>query len=84
VVKLYERQDIFGGIASRAEIRPQGLRNAVVWADAVRDSRNTVHYGVQPAMRNSYEKVGALLIGAVAHLRILYLVIQAAEESVSA
>lgn len=82
VVKLYERQDIFGAIARRAEIRPQDLRNSVVWADAVRDSRNTVHYGVQPAMRNSYEKVGALLIGAVAHLRILYLVIQAAEESV--
>lgn len=79
VVKLYERNEIFGEVAKRSNVRPQDLRNSTVWADVVRDSRNTVHYGVEPAMSNSYEKVGALLIGAVTHLRILYRVIEAAK-----
>jgi hypothetical protein len=78
VVKLYERHDICGALWARAGVRPQDLRNAVIWADTVRDSRNTVHYGVQPAMRNSYDKVAVLLVAAVAHLRVLYLIINAA------
>jgi hypothetical protein len=49
----------------------QDLRNAVLWADAVRESRNSVHYGVNPCLPNTYEKVAALLIGAVPHLRLL-------------
>lgn len=80
VIKLYERQDIFGEVGAQAKVRLQDLRGAVIWADAVRESRNTVHYGVQPSMRNSYEKVGVLLIGAVAHLRLLYLLINASKE----
>ena len=50
----------------------QDLRNAVIWADAVRESRNSVHYGVKPEMPNTYEKLAALLIGSVPHLRLIY------------
>jgi len=31
--------------------------------DVVRDSRNAVHYGADPAMGNTYEKVASLLMG---------------------
>jgi len=61
----------------------QDLRNSVIWADAVRDSRNSVHYGATPAMPNSYEKVAALLISAVPYLRILYRIHDAVDTLVS-
>ncbi len=71
-LRLYERADVFGAIHKTSGVTIQDLRNAVIWADGVRESRNSVHYGVQPSMPNTYEKVAALLIGAVPHLRLLY------------
>ncbi len=72
VIAIYERQDVFGTIAKVSGIRLEELRSVAVWSDAVRDSRNTIHFGVQPSTPNTYEKVAALLIGAVPHIRILY------------
>lgn len=69
---LYERADIFKTLHQQSGVTIQDLRNAVIWADGVRESRNSVHYGVHPSMPNTYEKVAALLIGAVPHLRLLY------------
>jgi hypothetical protein len=69
---LYERADIFKALHQDSGVTIQDLRNAVIWADGVRESRNSVHYGVHPSMPNTYEKVAALLIGAVPHLRLLY------------
>jgi len=80
VLKLYERKDVFGPIYKGSGYGIRDLRNAVIWADAVRESRNSVDYGVEPSMSNSYEKVAALLIGAVPHLKILYAVIGSAEK----
>ena len=71
-VKLYQRKDIFDNIHKVSGVKPQDLNNAMVWADAVRESRNSVHYGVEPSMPNTYEKIAALLIGGVPHLRLLY------------
>lgn len=71
-VKLYQRKDIFDNIHKVSGVKPQDLNNAMVWADAVRESRNSVHYGVEPLMPNTYEKIAALLIGGVPHLRLLY------------
>ena len=51
----------------------------MIWGDAVRESRNSIHYGVNPAMSNTYEKVAALLIGAVPHLKLVYRLRAAAE-----
>jgi len=56
------------------------LREVINWSSVVRDSRNAVHYGADPATQNTYEKVAALLLGAVPNLRILYAIRQAAEE----
>ena len=78
-VKLYQRVDIFDNIHKMSGVKPQDLNNAVVWADAVRESRNSVHYGVEPSMPNTYEKIAALLIGGVPHLRLLYRIRAAAK-----
>ena len=78
-VEFYKRKDIFESLHKTSEIKPQVLSNVVVWADAVRESRNSVHYGVKPSLPNSYEKIAALLIGAVPHLRVLYKIRAAAK-----
>jgi len=76
---LYAKGDLFESVYRASAYKAKDLHNAIVWADAVRESRNSVHYGVKPSMPNSYEKVAALLIGAVPHLKMLYAIISAAE-----
>ena len=78
-LRLYEKSDIFGDVYTKSDVKIQDLRNAVIWADCVRESRNSVHYGVEPSMPNTYEKVAALLIGAVPHLRLLYQILCAVD-----
>ncbi len=70
--QLYQRADIFDNLHKTCGVKPQDLNNVIVWADAVRESRNSVHYGAEPSMPNTYEKIAALLIGGVPHLRLLY------------
>ncbi len=70
--QLYQRADIFDNLHKTCGVKPQDLNNVMVWADAVRESRNSVHYGAEPSMPNTYEKIAALLIGGVPHLRLLY------------
>lgn len=66
-----------------AGVTPKALSSILLWSDEVRDSRNSIHYGVHPATPNSREKLAALLLGAVPHFRTLYKAIEAAKESVS-
>lgn len=80
IVKLYERQDIFLPLTEKSNIRLQELRISATWSDTVRDSRNTIHFGVEPSTSNTYEKVAALLLGAVPNFRILYSLKSAADE----
>ena len=72
VLKAYERKDIFGDLYKISGVRPLELKSCVVWSDSVRESRNSIHYGANPAMTNSYEKVAALLIGTVPNLKTIY------------
>lgn len=72
VVKLYEDSHLPKEVQEQSGIKLQDLRNTMVWADGVRESRNSIHYGAEPAMSNCYEKVAAFLIGAVPYLRIIY------------
>ncbi|MBU0508883.1 hypothetical protein KKH27_08620, partial [bacterium] len=65
VLTMFDRQDIFSPLSALSGIKPRELRAVAVWSDAVRDSRNTIHFGVSPATQNTYEKVAALLIGTV-------------------
>jgi hypothetical protein len=70
--QLYQRTDVFENLHKESGVKPQDLNNVVIWADAVRESRNSVHYGAEPSMPNTYEKIAVLLIGSVPHLRLLY------------
>jgi len=79
VVQLYQRSDIFGDLHVASGVKASDLQNVAVWADAVRDSRNSIHYGATSALTNTYEKVAALLIGAVPHLKLLYRILAAAK-----
>lgn len=72
VISMYEHQEIFAPVTKACGIRLQELRSVAVWSDAVRESRNTIHFGVQAAVPNTYEKLTALLIGAVPNVRVLY------------
>jgi hypothetical protein len=83
VITIYDHQELFGSIAKVSGVRLQELRTVAIWSDAVRDSRNTIHFGVAPTTPNTYEKVAALLIGAVPHIRILYRIKEAADASAS-
>jgi hypothetical protein len=78
VLKLYEHSGL-QPVKEHSGVDDNDLKQALVWSDVVRESRNVVHYGVQPPTANTYEKVAAVLIGAIPHLRILYRVYNAAE-----
>ena len=79
VQTIYADQVIFASMSQASGIKPLDLKGVTVWSDAVRDSRNTIHFGVASAIPNTYEKVAALLIGAVPHIRLLYLLKGAAD-----
>ena len=81
VIELYEHKEVFGVIQKRSKVKIQDLKNVVIWADSVRESRNSIHYGVESAMPNNYEKVAALLIAAVSHFRVIYKIFAETEQS---
>jgi hypothetical protein len=72
VLTLCDRADLFGPIMDASGIRKQELAAVAQWSDLVRDSRNTIHFGVTPAMPNTYEKVAALLLGVAQNMRVIY------------
>jgi hypothetical protein len=72
VLRMFDRQDVFNSLSVSTGIKPKELRTVAVWSDSVRDSRNTIHFGVSPATPNTYEKVAALLIGAAPNVKTLY------------
>jgi hypothetical protein len=81
VLKAYENRNVFGDIYRASGYKPSDLKSCVIWGDAVRESRNSIHYGAEPSMTNSYEKVSALLIGAVPNLKVIYSIIGACNEN---
>lgn len=72
VLTIFNHQEDFGALASKASVRLADLRAAATWSDTVRDSRNTLHFGVSPATPNTYEKVTVLLLASVPNIRLLY------------
>jgi len=48
-----------------------------VWAHAVRDARNSIHYGVAASLENDYETVAVLILSAVPNLRLVYRLMRA-------
>jgi hypothetical protein len=80
VIELYEHKEVFGVIQKKSKVKVQDLKNVVIWADSVRESRNSIHYGVESALPNNYEKVAALLIAAVSHFRVIYRIFAETEQ----
>jgi hypothetical protein len=72
VIQLYERRDLFPDFARNSGVNLQDLKDAALWSDAVRDSRNTIHFGNSPSIPNTYEKVAALILGATPVFRDIY------------
>jgi hypothetical protein len=79
VLELYEKQDLFAELGRESKVKLEDLRNAVIWADCVRESRNVVHYGNQPSIPNDFEKVVALLLGAPDHFKKIYKLMEVAK-----
>jgi hypothetical protein len=80
VMELYEKQDLFANLSRQSKVKLEDLRNAVIWADCVRESRNVVHYGNQPSIPNDFEKVAALLLGAPDHFKMIYRLMEMANK----
>jgi hypothetical protein len=67
-----KNKEALGDILKKSGYRWSALLNCMVWAQCVRESRNSIHYRTEPAMSNSYEKVAALMMGAVPHIKVLH------------
>jgi hypothetical protein len=80
VLDIYEKQDMFEDLSKKSKIKLEDLRNAVTWADCVRESRNVVHYGMKPILPNNFEIVATLLLAAPAHFKLVYKLITTASE----
>ncbi len=75
----YQDQQTFHDLGSSTGIKPDELRIVAEWSDTVRDSRNTIHFGISPVTPNTFEKVSVLLLGAPQYIRVLYRIKVAAE-----
>jgi hypothetical protein len=80
VVEIFRSSPALNALSEKIGLGWKHLQQVAVWSDVVRDSRNTIHFGVAPALANTYEKVGVLLIAAVPHLRVLYKLKEKADE----
>jgi hypothetical protein len=76
VLELYAHPEL-KPVRENSQVDEKDLKQVLVWSDVVRESRNVIHYAVQAPTANTYEKVAALLLGAVPHLRIIYRVYDA-------
>lgn len=73
VVRLFtDRQDLFKELSKNSQVSLIMLREAQIWSDVIRDSRNAIHFGVEPRTPNTYEKTSTLLYSAITHLGSIY------------
>ncbi|MEK3864625.1 hypothetical protein MHH60_14215 [Paenibacillus sp. FSL H7-0716] len=79
-VKLYDRQDWFKPLKIDSGIDLNTIREIQNWTDIIRDSRNAIHFGAQPATPNTYEKASIMFIAAVKNLRSLYKLKESADK----
>lgn len=81
VVQHYGDKTACAGLWQKSGVAPKALLPIVVWSDVVGDSRNSVHYGVDPTTPNTREKLAALLLGAVPFFRMMYSVVESVDPS---
>ena len=79
--ETYEDKALFGNIYKETGINLNRFKSLVVYSDALRDSRNAIHYGAVPVMENTYDKVAVLLMGIIPNLNTLGNIIDECEKS---
>jgi hypothetical protein len=81
VLKIFENQAVFDSLARDSGVSLNSLRTVWVWSDVVRNSRNTIHFGVSPAVPVGYEMVAYLLLAAISNVQVLYKLKESADKS---
>ena len=76
VIKKYEDKTTCDELYKKSEINIKMLKNRMEWSNIVRESRNAIHFGVEPVVKNTYEKVSILLLAATEHFQIIYKIIE--------
>jgi len=72
VMQLFVKQDIFEPIARSSGVSLDSLRSVWEWSNIVRNSRNTIHFGVTSVIPVIYETIAVLLLGAIPNMQVLY------------
>ena len=73
---LYTRAEL-ASARKESRVSISDLNETADWTDSVRGARNAIHFGVRPAVPNTYEKAAVMLLLAVEHLARLYTARQA-------
>lgn len=68
----YSERDLWREVWQKSGVTEQVIRNAAIWSDAVRQSRNVLHYRAESALPNTYETVAVQLLAASQHLQAIY------------
>jgi len=84
VCSFYADRNLMKEIWVRCQVKPKPLEHILVWSDAVRDSRNTLHPAVTPRTPNTREKLSSLLLGAVPFFTVLYTIKSSADAAAKA
>ena len=63
-----------------SETRPAEFQSVVLWSDSLRQTRNAIHFGVEPTIAYNYEDVGLLFIHGSTSLKMLYRVKKAVDQ----
>jgi len=84
VYSFYADRNLMEEIWVRSQVKPKLLEHILVWSDAVRDSRNTLHPAVTPRTPNTREKLSSLLLGAVPFFTRLFAIKSSADVAAKA
>jgi hypothetical protein len=74
ILHVFNHADVGPVLKAAVHLDHRHLNNAAQWTDSVRDSRNTIHFGVTPAVPITHETVSVLMLAALPRLRELYLI----------
>jgi hypothetical protein len=72
VASLYAQKHLFTDVYEASGVRHTEVLEIAQWSDVVREARNVLHWGSNPTVPNSYEKVAVLLMAAAGHLTSLH------------
>lgn len=72
IIEMCENRNETGDILKQGDVTLAEVRSAALWWDTVREARNVLHWGVESAFANSFDKVSVLMLSAASHLRTLW------------